>query len=236
MIIKAIASSSKGNSYIISDGFSNLLVEVGVLLDRVRPHINLTTITGVLITHEHQDHCKYASDIIKYAPIYASNGTLEAIKSKLGKYYYNTIAVAPGETYSIGSFKVTPFNTEHDASEPLGFYIYSGKLKESLLFATDTYYIRNRFKGLNYIMIECNYSIDILEYNINNDLISKTVSSRLRRSHMELGNLKKFLKANDLSQVKEIYLLHLSSSNGDEKMFKSEIEKTTGVPVIVCKE
>ena len=104
------------------------------------------------------------------------------------------------------------------------------------MFATDTYYIRNRFKGLNYIMIECNYSIDILEYNINNDLISKTVSSRLRRSHMELGNVKKFLKANDLSRVKEIYLLHLSSSNGDEKMFKSEIEKTTGVPVIVCKE
>ena len=41
MIIKAIASKFKGNSYY--KRWLSILVEVGVLLDRIRPHINLTT-------------------------------------------------------------------------------------------------------------------------------------------------------------------------------------------------
>ncbi|HEM1811409.1 TPA: MBL fold metallo-hydrolase, partial [Listeria monocytogenes] len=53
------------------------------------------------------------------------------------------------------------------------------------------------------------------------------------QSHFSLENVKEFLNANDLSQLREIHLLHISSSNGDPNMFKNEIQALTGVPVYV---
>lgn len=42
---------------------------------------------------------------------------------------------------------------------------------ERLLFITDSYFVRYKFKNINYLMIECNYSADILEENVINKVI-----------------------------------------------------------------
>lgn len=230
MIIKAIASSSNGNCYSISDGSSTLLVECGVPISQIRREVDLTKIEGCLISHEHQDHCKAATDVVKFVPIYTSSGTIEALK--IDKMYdYKLKSIKHGESKTIGSFVVSPFNTQHDAAEPLGFLIYSTVTNEKLLFVTDTYYIHYQFKGLNYIMVECNYSKDL----ITNGL-SKTEYNRLIQSHFELENVKKFLDATDLSKCRQIYLMHLSDRNSDEARFKKEIQELTGIPVEVCRK
>ena len=48
---------------------------------------------------------------------------------------------------------------------------------------------------------------------------------RVMKSHLSLENLIDFLKANDLSKVQEIYLLHLSDSNSDINLIEEEIKK-----------
>ena len=58
---------------------------------------------------------------------------------------------------------------------------------------------------------------------------------RLLTSHMELETCKEYLKSSDLSQVKNIVLLHLSKDNGDEPLFVSEIERATGKEVYAGK-
>ena len=82
-------------------------------------------------------------------------------------------------------------------------------------------------------MIECNYSTELLKKNITKGL-PEFVAKRLFESHFELENVKKFLEAQDLTTVKEIYLLHLSDGNSDAKLFKSEIQKLTGKLVYIC--
>ena len=57
---------------------------------------------------------------------------------------------------------------------------------------------------------------------------------RLVRSHMSLEHLIMTLKANDLSRVRQIYLLHLSANNSDERRCREEIQKLTGAEVYVC--
>jgi phosphoribosyl 1,2-cyclic phosphodiesterase len=71
--------------------------------------------------------------------------------------------------------------------------------------------------------------MDILR---NNDLPAAH-KKRVMRSHFSLDNVKEFLRANDLSKVKEIHLLHLSDGNSDEARFKREIQELTGKPVFI---
>ena len=232
MEIIPIASSSLGNCYYISDGSSHLLIECGIRLDKIAKAIpvNLTELSGCLITHEHKDHSLSAEKLLRYCHIFASKGTLEELS--IESYKYKQHEIKHNQALRIGTFAVIGFNVQHDAKEPLGFLIYSSITKEKLLFATDTFYIKPKFAGLDYIMIECNYAKDILDKNDTN----KKVKNRLYSSHFELENVKEFLKANDLSQVKAIYLMHLSDGNSDEIRFKHEIMALTGKPVIVCQK
>ena len=234
MEIIPIASSSNGNCYYISDGSSHLLIECGIRIDKIAKAIpvNLTELNGCLISHEHKDHSLSASKLLRYCHIFASKGTLEELS--IESYKYKQHEIKHNQALRIGTFAVIGFNVQHDEKEPLGYLIYSEATKEKLLLATDTFYIQSKFAKLNYIMIECNYAKEILKKNIDGGKIPKVVANRLYSSHFELENVKEFLKANDLSQVKAIYLMHLSDGNSDEIRFKHEIMALTGKPVIVC--
>ena len=60
------------------------------------------------------------------------------------------------------------------------------------------------------------------------------LKNRLLTSHFSLENVKEFLKANDLSRVQEIHLLHLSDGNSDAERFKREIMAVCGKPVYIA--
>lgn len=76
-------------------------------------------------------------------------------------------------------------SVDHDASDPIGFYIKSGE--ETILFATDTYVLRYNFKDLTSILIECNYSMDILNENLKNGKLSAVTKRKNNLIHMELN-------------------------------------------------
>lgn len=235
MEIKPLASSSSGNCYLISDGSTTLMFEAGISLSEMREKgVDLLKVNACLLTHEHGDHAKYAKDVAKYCPVYASKGTLNALN--FNKYDYNKIYCREDDAFMINTFIVLPFKTQHDCKEPFGYYLKSISTGETLLFATDTYYINPQFSGLNYIMIECNYAKEILERNVKKGLIPNSMRKRLLQSHFELENVKAFLKANDLTNVKAIYLMHLSDGNSDEKRFRNEIAGLTGKLVYICEK
>ncbi len=235
MRIISIASSSKGNCYVVDDGKTQLMLECGVHLAKIREQTNPALLDGVLITHEHNDHSKSWENMSMFAPIYLTKGTYEALKKQSKKTIleYNIKLIDTTIPFKIGTFIIRAFKTQHDAAEPVGYYLYSTFLKERLLFATDTYYIENRFDNLNYIMLECNYKREYLDQNTN---LPKSARIRLLKSHFELSNVVNFLKANDLSKVKEIYLMHLSAGNSNANEFKQTIQEATGLPTYICNE
>lgn len=232
MDIKVIASGSKGNAYRIRDGTTSLLLECGIPIRLIQQALDyhLTDIDGCLISHEHGDHSRAVQDVLKAGiDIYTSDGTAAA----LGLAGHHIKVLKPKVPVVIGSLTILPFDTEHDAAEPLGFLI-ADQLGEKLLFATDTYYIKYKFQSLTHIMIECNYSVDILNRNIAAGRVPGVLKNRLLKSHFSLEHVKEFLKANDLSVVREIWLLHLSDNNSDAVRFKQEIEELTGKMVFIA--
>ena len=233
--ITTLASSSKGNCYHVTDGSTPLLLECGIPFKDIQRKLDFKTseIKGCLVSHEHGDHAKAIADVMKAGiDCYMSEGTRIA----LGIDGHRVKTEEARRHFRVGTWLIMPFKTEHDAAYPFGYLLYSIDTRDKLLFATDTYYVKYRFNGLTHVMIECNYSLDILKANVESGLVDAAQKNRLLQSHFSLDNVKEFLKANDLSKVSEIHLLHLSDGNSDADRFKREIQQLTGKMVYVAEQ
>lgn len=229
--VEVFNSSSNGNCYRLISGSSQLLIEAGIKLSDIRKKTGhqLGRLDGVLVSHEHGDHAKSIMQLIDNGvAVYMSEGT----KAALGDVAKYAEVVRPDTIKNIGKWRIQPFRTQHDAAEPLGFVIEDGE--DRLLFATDTFFLPYKFLNLTQIMVECNYALDILDKNLLSGRVTQSQAKRLLTSHFSLHNLKSYLRNQDLSRVKVIYLMHISSVNGDQERFKKEIQSVTGKPVKIC--
>ncbi len=157
----------------------------------------------------------------------------EGTRNALGVSGHRVRLIKALEKIQIGTFDVLPFSISHDAAEPVGFLLKSKASGEKLLFITDSFYCKYFFRGVNYFMLECNYSMLLLEENIKSGKVPAFIKNRVMRSHFEIENVKEFFRANDLSRCRAIHLLHISKTNGNPKQFKKQIEQLTGVPAYV---
>jgi len=226
-----LASGSKGNCYHLTDGTTDLLLECGIPIRRIREGLDfrLSSVSACLISHEHQDHAKAIADMMAAGiDVYASRGTIDA----LGLRGHRLHPIQALQGFEIDSWYILPFDLVHDAAEPLGFVCVSGD--ERLLFATDTAYIKYVMPGLTHICIECNYDEETLSKNVIQGKIDPVLRQRVIENHMSLDRVKAMLSANDLSRVEEIWLLHLSNANSDAERFKREIQSLTGKEVYIA--
>jgi len=95
---------------------------------------------------------------------------------------------------------------------------------------TDSFMTEYTFRDLNHIILEANYSDEILESNIMKGSIHPSMRPRLLRTHMELKTALDILRANDLTNVRNIVLCHLSAGNSNEEVFIQSVRETTGKP------
>lgn len=236
MKLHILGSSSHGNCYLLRSETTGevLILEAGIHFDTVKHALayNLSSVVGCLVTHEHGDHAGHVRQFLDARiPVYMSAGTMQQCKFTAGGLQPHTCQ--GGAELMIGGFKVLPFNTKHDAAEPLGFLIRHAECG-TVLFATDTYYLKYRFPGLSNILLECNYRLDILDANIASGRVSPAVRNRIIKSHMSYHTCLETLQANDLSAVNNIVLIHLSADNSHASEFCSGIAKATGKTVHIA--
>lgn len=236
MELTILGSSSSGNSYVIQNATEALVLEAGInFQQQVRSALDwdVSKVAGCLITHEHMDHAARAHEFLQSRiRVFTSAGTISKIQ-RAGAFDPYLRAVKAGEPFTAGRFQIIPFETRHDSVEPLGFYIFHPEMG-TLLFATDTYYLPQTFAGLNNILIECNYSREILEDNIEAGRLPKVIRNRIIKSHMSLDNCIRTLQANDLTRVNNIVLIHLSEGNSDPQDFQRRVREATGKTVHIA--
>lgn len=238
MRLKIINSNSRGNAYILESETESLLIECGVRFDLIKKAAgwNLNRIVGCLITHEHGDHCCGVKDLTHAGMnVYATAGTCEML---LDKWKANPHRVHPRHTelpFSLGAFRIIAFKTVHDVKEPCGFLIHHPECGV-VLFLTDTVFSPFTFKGLNQVIVEANYCEEILEEKRQSGATIEMLRDRVIESHMSLQNCKDLLRANDLSEVQNIVLIHLSDSHSHTGRFKAEVEQVTGRAVHIAEK
>lgn len=232
MELKVLGSSSSGNCYILDNGNEALIIEAGIRFLDVKKALcfQLRKVAGCLITHQHNDHAKYMKSM-------ADSGfhilALPDVLTAKGVNGSRVKALELGKGYKFGNFKVVAFPACHDV--PCVGYLIDHPETGRILFLTDSCMCEYIFPGLNHVLIECNYSDRKLIESINAGHTLPFQRNRLLTSHMELETCKGILAANDLSNVSNVVLLHLSKDNGDEPVFISEIQKATGKVVYVAK-
>jgi phosphoribosyl 1,2-cyclic phosphodiesterase len=233
MTLKVLGSSSKGNGYVLDNGKEALVIEAGVHFAEVKKALDfdVSRIAGCIVSHEHGDHAGYLKEYVGVRR-YASHGTLSCVGLKGCRYY----PLSQGCEVSIGGFRVLPFRVQHDAAEPLGFLINHPEMGVAL-FATDTYYLAYRvIGGLSNVLIECNYRQDILDENTKSGRLSAAQRNRTLKSHMSYDTCLETLLANDLREVNNIVLIHLSDSNSHADEFREGIAAATGKNVHVAEK
>lgn len=226
MKLKVIGTGSKGNCYLLTSSTGEtLVVECGIKFTEVKKALDyqLSGVVGCILSHSHFDHSKHIKDYLSSGiDLYTSKGTLEALKLS---DHYRSHSIRSGNAVQVGGFKVLPFDIIHDAPEPLGFLI-SHEEMGVCLFLTDTHYSEYTFKGLNHLILEINYCEEILDSKNTPQFLR----DRIINSHLSLENALGMLDANDLSNVKNIVLIHLSDSNSNEAKFIEQVKSKTGIP------
>ena len=232
MRFEALASSSAGNAYVVSDKDTRILVECGVSHKKLQKlsGFSLSEFQACLVSHEHKDHAKAVQELISRGmAVYMSPGTADALETD------GVELIEDMEQFNVGSLDIVPFTTFHDAAEPLGFLIKSRVDGDVLAFATDTVNLRYKFPGLNILAIEANYDKNILE---RCERMPEKVRYRITNAHMEIDTLCDYLRSLDLSQCREIHLLHLSDATSHEGHFINKVSRAVpkGIEITACRK
>lgn len=218
MVLKVLGSGSSGNCYILENENEALIIEAGLPFMEVKKELdfNVIKIVGVLASHTHGDHAKYIGEYGKSGiPVWKP---------------YNTDFYKSCDMKKYGTFEVMTFPNQNkdrrwlhnnsDGSECpcYGFHIKHPDMG-SLVYATDTEYIKWRFKDVNHIMVEANYDMQFVNREEPN------YEHRLR-GHMSLPTALKFISTNDNPALRNVVLIHLSDKSADSVLFKQKTADT----------
>ena len=237
MQLHVLGSGSTGNGYILEGTSSALIIEAGLpLKEAIRAiKFNLSKVAGLIASHPHVDHSGRA---LEYAMaginIHSSLECLDVIGLTKGLYSHRAKPVIPERKYRIGEFTVMPFELVHDVTN-YGYLISHADMGLTC-FITDTHYCPYVFPGLNNLLLECNYSDHVIEDRVISGSLNPALAQRVKSSHMAQSTMIEFLKANNLSAVNNIVLIHLSGGNSDRQSILQDVITTTGkTPVIADK-
>ena len=228
MDIKVIASGSSGNAYLIGDGHTLLLLDAGIPFKRIQIGCGFrtSTIDACLVTHRHGDHAVAIPKLLQRGIAIYSNEDVAGLHD--GVQELPTL-----REHTVGTLRILPFEAEHDVP-CYGYQVTSEETGEKLVYITDSAYVRYTFTGLTHIMIEANYAQDIIIDNVRDERVQLSLAARVMETHMSIETLLDLLRSNDMTKVRQIYLLHLSDNNSDAEAFKRQVQQETGAEVYIA--
>ena len=188
-------SGSSGNALFCQYGNTRLLIDAGKPGRSISDALNqigvdMETISGVLITHEHSDHIAGAGVLARkyHLPLYATAGTWAGIGDKIGRVDPELHReIAAGQDFYLGNFGITPFSIPHDAADPVGFRLWGGELSVATAtdlghFSADVY---RQIAGADLVLLESNHDPELLR---SNPRYSAALKKRILGDHGHLSN------------------------------------------------
>ena len=221
--ITILASGSKGNAAVIRAGEQAFLVDVGISCRQLTERLHQAgmkpeDLTGVLLTHEHNDHVKGLPVFCrKYRlPVFANERTWQYMPKK-SEMERSCCRLLP-KKLSSGSLEIIPFAVPHDAASTVGYVFKSGGSKCTYLtdvgFVTDE--VRQNIADADVVVLEANHDEDMLK----NGSYPQILKQRILGTRGHLSNVSAGAAAIELYRrgVRGILLGHISSQNNIKQL------------------
>ncbi len=220
MQFASIGSGSAGNGLVVKEKNTRLLLDCGFgLKDSIerlaRINISPEQLTGILITHEHEDH---AGGVFKLAKkyqlsVWMTHGTHRMLERALPNESVNVHIIDSHTEFWIDDIHITPFPVPHDAREPVQYVFSNGDKRLGVLTDTgcSTPHIESMLSGCHALVLECNHDLNMLMNGAYPHSLKQRVSSRL--GHLDNLSAAKILSKIDTSNLQHIVAAHLSEKN-----------------------
>jgi phosphoribosyl 1,2-cyclic phosphodiesterase len=213
-----LGSGSSGNTTLVSDGTTHILVDVGLsgreTARRLREcGLEPDKISAIVISHEHGDHCRGVGPFAKNLdiPVFMTEAALACSGLSLDSRKYQRIS--SGESFDINGILFTGFSVPHDAIDPLGFVIEKDGVKIGIVL--DLGYLSNlvieRLKGCDGIILESNHDVEMLKVGPYPWALKQRVMSR--RGHLSNDSVAQYLGNDFDGKAEHVVLAHLSKNN-----------------------
>ena len=239
----SLSSGSCGNCYYLGTEERGVIIDAGVSLRRVKRvfsanGIDMDTVAGVLVTHDHLDHIRFLGSFCKKLnkPVFSTKVICSALSrhpftsSVIGAY---ANIIPDGESADLSGIAVRSFEVPHDATQTVGYAIDI----EGHRFVIMTDVGRMTDEAVGYassadtLVIESNYDMDMLmsgsyPYELKMRIVQGC-------GHLSNDECASALKRIVHPGLRNIFLCHLSENNNTpDKAYASSAEALSeaGVP------
>jgi len=216
--ITFIGSGSKGNAALLELAGQYFLLDAGLSCRRIKEfleqrNLEFSDLSGIFITHEHDDHIKGLRVVLGRAegiPLFCTRGTMCALSARGLSANYTELVY--GRSLELGGCSCLPFRVPHDATEPTGLrFESSGKV---MTLATDlghvTPEVLEHMKDADLVCIESNYDEDMLRASSYPLWLKRRIRSPM--GHLPNEGVRGILSR--MSKVPEILvLMHISQES-----------------------
>ncbi|MBW8878553.1 MAG: MBL fold metallo-hydrolase [Acidobacteria bacterium] len=215
-----LGSGSGGNAVVVESGDRRILIDAGFSCRELARRMALLdvdpkSIAAVVLTHEHQDHCRGVDGFAKRykVPVLATAGTREGAGLREDRFR-STVLIRSGEPREVAGFVIEPFLIPHDAAEPVGFVVEDPCGRRLGLVADvgcRTSLAWGRLRDLDVLVLETNHDLDMLR----NGPYPWSLKQRVAGRHGHLSNREAAEGLPELmgGRLSWVVLYHLSRTN-----------------------
>ena len=232
----AIGSGSKGNCLVAEVGKTRVMLDCGLSpreTERRLGRIGLAPgdISGILVTHEHDDHAgqAYPFAVQHGLTVWLTHGTQAAL-ADAGKLAgeVQIRSIRGRDTFAIGDVQVQPYTVPHDAREPVQFVLSDGACRLGVLtdIGASTAHVEATLSGCDALVLECNHDFDMLWAGDYPKWLKERISGPF--GHLSNDASEKLLAALDRSRLKHVLAAHLSQHNNKPDLARGALARAMG--------
>jgi len=242
--VQALASGSSGNATLVRAGDTAVLIDCGIgmrklMLALAQYGLAPGDLSGVVVTHEHQDHIQSAHALSKRfgVPLVANERTLRAFFTRRTQCPHVLLPV--GDRWAAGDLCVGTFPVPHDAADPVGVNITHAPSGQKLTHLTDLGHVsetvRVAVRGAHLLILEANHDVHRLRGGEYPGYLKARILGE--RGHLSNEAAVGLLCEHALSHGPHtVWLAHLSKENNTPKLAlgyaKATVAVETGCPVV----